>query len=204
MNILQLHSSARTQDSVSAALSRHLVDGLRARDPAATVTYRHVDASLPLLDEALMAAVSTDPTERTPEQAERAALPDTLIEELEAADAIVLAVPIYNFSVPAALKAWIDLVARARRTFRYTENGPVGLLRNVPVHLLITSGGVPVDSAADFATPYLRQVLGFLGLKDVRVIAADRLMAEGDGRIEQARAEIDDIVLEFGSARVAS
>ncbi len=204
MNILQLHSSARTQDSVSAALSRHLVDGLRERDPAATVTQRHLDASLPLLDEALMAAVSTNPTERTPAQAERAAVPDTLIEELEAADAIVLAVPIYNFSVPASLKAWIDLVARARRTFRYTENGPVGLLRNVPVYLIVASGGVPVDSPADFATPYVRQVLGFLGLRDVRVIAADRLMAEGEGRIERARAEIDDMVRGFVSTRAAS
>jgi FMN-dependent NADH-azoreductase len=105
------------------------------------------------------------------------ALSDTLIEELEAADTIVIGMPIYNFGMPAALKAWIDLMARPKVTFAYTESGPVGLLNDKRAIVAVASGGVPVDSPADFATPHLRQVLRFVGIDDITVHAAKDLIS---------------------------
>jgi FMN-dependent NADH-azoreductase len=114
--------------------------------------------------------------------AQRAALAesDALVAELAAADLLVIGVPIYNFGVPAALKAWVDMVARARLTFRYTENGPEGLLRGKRAYLVVASGGTAVGSEIDFATGYLRHVLGFLGIEDVQIIAADRGSLRGE------------------------
>ncbi|MEM8761182.1 MAG: NAD(P)H-dependent oxidoreductase [Pseudomonadota bacterium] len=99
----------------------------------------------------------------------------------------------YNFGVPAAFKAWIDLITRARRTFKYTETGPVGLLEGKKVFLLVASGGTEVDGAMDYTTPYLRHILGFIGLTDVQVIKADRQMSRGDDALEEAKAAIDGI-----------
>jgi FMN-dependent NADH-azoreductase len=115
-----------------------------------------------------------------------------LIAELEAADTIVIGVPLYNFGIPAALKAWIDLIARARRTFRYTEAGPEGLLKDKKAYLVVASGGVPVGSDYDFATGYLRHVLGFVGITDVTVIDAGQQMMDGDV-VNRATAAIDDL-----------
>ena len=128
---------------------------------------------------------------RTAEQVQTLALSDTLIAELEAADTLVLGVPLYNFGVPAAFKAWIDLVARARKTFKYTENGPVGLLQDKKAYVVIASGGTKSGSEIDFATGYMRHLLGFLGITDVTFIAADQQMMHGEAQIEAARAEID-------------
>jgi FMN-dependent NADH-azoreductase len=108
--------------------------------------------------------------------------------------------PIYNFGIPAALKAWVDLIARARLTFRYTENGPVGLLKGKKAFLVVASGGVGVDSAVDFATPYMRQALRFVGITDVEVIAADRQSARGDEALSGARDQIERIVDEIASS----
>src|SRR5690606_7995661 len=96
-----------------------------------------------------------------------------LIGEIEAADTIIITAPIYNFSIPASLKAWIDQVARARRTFRYTEVGSEGLLKGKRVYIVFVSGGVPLGSEVDFASAYLRHILGFIGISDVEFIAAD-------------------------------
>lgn len=194
MNILHLDSSARREGSVGRQLSQRLAAGLRGRVADANITHRDLDASLPLLDEALLTAMNKDPAERTSEEQAQAAVADGLISELEQADVVVLGVPIYNFGVPAALKAWIDLIARARRTFRYTDQGPLGLLADRPVYLVVTSGGTAIDSDADFATPYLRQVLGFVGLHDVRVVGADRLMITGEEGVQQAEARVDDAI----------
>lgn len=98
---------------------------------------------------------------------------DQLINEVKAADVIVLGVPVYNFSIPATLKAWIDLVARARETFRYTENGPVGLLENKKVYLVMASGGVPLESEMDFASNYLKFFMQFIGITDVTLVNAN-------------------------------
>ena len=113
-----------------------------------------------------------------------------MVEEIEAADTLVIGVPIYNFGVPAALKAWIDQVARAKRTFKYTSEGPVGLLEGKTAWLVIASGGTASGSEIDFATNYMRHVLGFIGITDVHVLDASKQGAGAEGAIARARAAI--------------
>ncbi len=192
--ILQIDASARIEESISRALTDKLVAKLS--DERTRLIQRDVGQEpLPILTEDWVGANFTPDEARTPEQTDVLSLSDTLIGELEAADTLILGVPIYNFGIPAALKAWIDLVARARRTFRYSEAGPVGLLEGKKAYLVITSGGTQSGSDIDFATPYIRHVLGFIGIKDVEVIAADQLMAGGDQKIEQATARIDAVAV---------
>ena len=102
--------------------------------------------------------------------------------------------PVYNFGIPAALKAWVDMITRARLTFRYTENGPEGLVNGKKAYIVLASGGVPVDSPVDFATPYMRQALSFIGIDDVDVIAADQLGSRADDSIDEARAQIAELI----------
>jgi len=193
MKVLQIDASVRTEGSVSRPLTRRLATGLVGPRGEGNLTHRELN-DLPLLSAELLAAVAANAAERTAEQRALAALPDQLIEELEAADAVVIGVPIYNFGIPAALKAWIDLVTRARRTFRYGETGPVGLLADRPVYLVVASGGTALDSSVDFATPYLRHALGFIGLRDVRVIDATGVMVKGDAQVEAARTTVEQIL----------
>lgn len=180
--ILQINASARKDGSVSRELADSLVTGILEKQPGARVITRDVSQGLPFLDEAWIAANFTDPAERNAEQRLKLALSDTLVGELKAADTIVLGVPVYNFSIPASLKAWIDLVARARETFQYTENGPQGLLTGKKAFVLVASGGTKVGSDIDFASDYIRHVLGFIGISDVTVIAADQLMLDPGSR----------------------
>lgn len=190
--ILHIDSSARTTGSVTRTLSQNLVEKLS--DANTAVVTRDIGRSpLPILTEEWVGANFTPDDARTPVQKDVLALSDQLVEELEAADAIVLGVPIYNFGVPATFKAWIDLVARARKTFQYTENGPVGLLQGKKAYVAIASGGTASGSEIDFATPYVRHVLGFLGIHDVTIIAADQLMAVGDSKVTEAQQQIDGL-----------
>lgn len=190
--LFHLNASARTEGSVTRDLSQRLVDRLAGSDTQ--IISRDIGTSpLPLITESWVGANFTPDQDRSPEQRETLALSDTLIAELEAADTLVLGVPIYNFGVPAAFKAWIDLVARARKTFKYTETGPVGLLEGKKAYLVVASGGTALESGIDFATPYLRHVLGFLGIHDVTVIGADQLMASGPEKVAASEAAIDAI-----------
>lgn len=191
--ILRIDASARNSGSTTRQLSEQLVNRLVEQGYGATVTVRDLAVTPPvLLDESWVFANFTDDAERSAEQKAALAASDELIEELEAADTIVIGVPVYNFGVPAALKAWIDLIARARRTFRYTEAGPEGLLTGKKAYLVVASGGVPVGSDYDFATGYLRHVLGFVGITDVSIIAADQQMMDGES-ISRATAAIDEL-----------
>ena len=163
---------------------------LLERGVADSVVTRDTTDGTDIVDEAWIGANFTPEEERSDAQRERLRVSETLVEELFAADILVIAVPIYNFGIPASLKAWIDQVARARRTFRYSEEGPEGLLGGRKAYLLVTSGGTAADSEIDFATPYLRHVLRFMGIDDVTVIAADRLMTRGDEALQSALDEI--------------
>lgn len=190
--LFHLNASARTEGSVTRDLGQRLVE--RLSNTSTEIISRDVGTSpLPLLTETWVGANFTPDEARTPEQRETLALSDTLISELEAADTLVLGVPVYNFGVPAAFKAWIDLVARARKTFKYTETGPVGLLAGKKAYVVVASGGTAAGSEIDFATPYLRHVLGFLGIHDVTIIAADQLMATGAEKVSASEAAIDAI-----------
>ena len=189
-NILHVDASARQAGSVSRELSQHLVDALS--DNGTEVTKREIGLSpLPLINETWVGANFTPEENRSDDQKQVLELSDTLIAELEAADTLVLGVPIYNFGVPAAFKAWVDMIARARKTFKYTENGPVGLLEGKKAYVVIASGGTQSGSEIDFATPYVRHVLGFVGIHDVSIIAADQLMATGDEKLAAAREQIE-------------
>nr|WP_089401550.1 NAD(P)H-dependent oxidoreductase [Noviherbaspirillum humi] len=198
MNILQVNSSARADGSHSTSLANAITARLKLAHPGAAVTVRDL-ARTPAaeLNEAALQALFTPAEQRTPEQAARVAQDDALIAEIQAADVVVLGVPMYNFGVPAQLKNWIDAISRARVTFQYTANGPEGLLKNKKVYAALTRGGVYRDTAADTQAPYLKTVLGFLGMNDVQFVYAEGLAlgaeAEQQG-LAAARAEIDESV----------
>jgi FMN-dependent NADH-azoreductase len=186
--ILQINASARKTGSVTRELTETLVTRLLGRSADTKVISRDVSQGLPFLDEDWVGATFTDPAERSAEQRMKLALSDTLVSELKAADTIVIGTPIYNFSIPAALKAWVDLIARTRETFQYTEEGPVGLLKGKKAYVIVASGGTKVGSEIDFAANYLRHVLGFVGITDVTLVAADQLMMD-PGKRDAALAE---------------
>ena len=174
--ILQLNNSLFSDDGQSSRLADDLVARLRAGDPEARVI-RHdlAHESVPHLDQATFSAGLTAADERTADQARAAALADTLVGELLAADTLVIGVPVYNFLIPSTLKAWFDHVARAGTTFRYTENGPEGLIRGTRAYVFLTSGGQYAGTELDFPAQYVRHMLGFLGIEDVNVTRAEGL-----------------------------
>lgn len=195
MNILQINTSSRTQGSHSAVLASDIAARLLADNAGATLTVRDVNRTPhPELDEAALQALFTPADKRTPEQAARVALDDALIAEVQKADAIVLGVPMYNFGVPAQLKNWIDAIARAGVTFRYTDKGPEGQLKGKKVYVALTRGGKYRDTPTDTQVPYLKTFLGFVGMTDVQFFYAEGLAmgadAERDG-LASARQQIE-------------
>jgi FMN-dependent NADH-azoreductase len=194
LRVLEIAASGRNEGSVSRMLSADVVAALEGRHGSIELTRRELNKGMPFVDDAWINANFTPAEERSAAQRATLAESDALVAELKAADVLVIGAPIYNFGVPAALKAWIDMVARARLTFRYTENGPKGLLEGKKAYVVIASGGVPVDSTVDFATPYLRHALGFVGITDVDVIAADRLNSRADESIDAARVRIAELI----------
>lgn len=197
-NILYLTASIRSDsESVSRGLGQRIVDGLVAQTGAAVTTRDLAANDLPYVSDERFAANLTPAADRTPDQAELAAIADTLIAELQAADTIVIAAPVYNFGPPATLKAWADLVARVGTTFRYTATGPEGLLTGKKAYLAIASGGTPVGSDMDFMTRWLTFFLGFLGITDVEMVAADGIMGEGgEAKIAEAQDAAVKLVAE--------
>ena len=195
MNILQINASARREGANSTRLANAIVDRLKAANPNAQVTLRDLAVTPhPMLDEAKLGALFAPADQRTPEQAARVALDDALIAEIQAHDTIVLGVPMYNLGIPAQLKNWIDAIARAGVTFRYTAAGPEGLLKGKTVYLALARGGLYRDTDKDAQVPYLKNVLGFLGMTDLRLIYAEGL-AMGPEAAEkgfaQAEAELE-------------
>jgi FMN-dependent NADH-azoreductase len=204
LRVLRVDASARVEGSVTRQMADRLVDGLAARMGGLDVSRRDLAQGLPFVDADWVAANFTDPETRSAAQRQTLAGSDALVDEVKAADVWVIATPIYNFGVPASLKAWIDQIARARLTFRYTEQGPEGLLLNKKVYILMATGGTEVGGAIDFATPWLKFVLGFLGITDVEVVAADRGMLRGDAARQHATARIDAVLERDWPSRVAA
>lgn len=193
-NILHITSSIRGGESVSSELGNALVKRLVAQT-AAGVTVRDTAVNdLPFQSFERFNAGLTDTSKRTAEQLELASIADALIAELQTADVIVFSSPIYNFGVPASLKAWADLVARAGTTFQYTPNGPEGLLKGKKAFIAVSSGGTPVGLDMDFMSSWLTFFLGFVGIHDVEIIAADGTMGgDGKAKIAAAHAKIAEI-----------
>jgi FMN-dependent NADH-azoreductase len=192
MNILQINASARRDGANSTRVANQVTARLQAANPGATLTLRDLAVTPhPLLDEAALGALFTPAANRSEEQAARVALDDALISEIQAHDTIVLGVPMYNFGVPVQLKSWIDAIARAGVTFRYTATGPEGLLTGKTVYLALARGGLYRDTPNDSQVPYLKSVLGFLGLTDVRFIYAEGL-AMGPEAVAKGFAQAED------------
>jgi FMN-dependent NADH-azoreductase len=176
--ILQINSSARRivgeQGSVSTRLAGELAEALSRQHAGAAITVRELGLDPhPALDEAALAALFTPAEQRSPEQAQRVAANDALIDELMAHDAIVIGTPMINFAVPVQLKNWIDAIARAGSTFRYTASGPEGLVKGKKVYVVVAAGGMHRGQPTDGITPYLRTVLGFMGMTEVEFVYAE-------------------------------
>lgn len=173
MNILHIISSPRKGESFSIKLANGLIEKLQAANPGSTVKVHDLtNKPFPHLEEAHLQSFFTPAESRTPEQQEAVRHSDEAIAEIMAADTIVIGAPLYNFGIPSTLKAWVDHIARAGVTFRYTANGPEGLVKGKKVYVAVSSGGVYSEGPSagyDFVAPYLKAVLGFLGMTDVTV-----------------------------------
>lgn len=191
--VLRVDASMRKNNSVSRNLSDELVGRIAESKPATQIVTRDLTTGLPFVSEAWIEANFTDESSRTAEQRSVLAQSDCLVSELQTADILVIGVPIYNFGIPAALKAWVDMICRARLTFVYGDNGPVGQLKDKKAFLIIASGGTESGSDIDFATGYLQHVLGFVGIHDVTVIDASGLMNDEEASMARAKKQIKDI-----------
>ena len=187
-SILRLESSIKGGASVTRKLTDMLVEKLAG----ASVTERDAQG-IPLIDGTWVGAAYTPAADRSAEQKAALALSDTLIGELRAADTIVIGMPVYNFGVTGPLKAWIDQICRINETFKYTEAGPKGLLEAKKVYVAYASGGVPMGSGYDFASTYLRQVLGFIGITDVQFVAAEGVAANEAAAVARAEEQIEKL-----------
>ena len=191
-NILHIDASARGATSVSRKLSKQLAQQLRTDN--GSIIYRDVSQGLPFVDEVMISAYYTPALDRTKQQQQAIELSNEIVDELKANDTLVIGMPIYNFSMPAGFKAWSDLAARVGETFRYTEDGPVGLLEGKKAYVVVVSGGTKVASEIDFLTPWLRHYLGFIGISDVEFVQADVLNnSNAEQTIDRARSFIEAV-----------
>ncbi|MEM8856876.1 MAG: NAD(P)H-dependent oxidoreductase [Chloroflexota bacterium] len=176
-NILRIDSSPRAASSISRKIADQVIGKLTSINPSAKVVVRDLESSnVPYVTETMIGGYFTPADQRSVEMTNAIAVSENYVDELIEADTIVIGVPIYNFSVPGVFKAYVDLIARSGRTFKIGPEGYEGLLKEKKAIVIVASGGVPVDSPADFATPYIRQVLNFIGIDDITVI-------DGSGRI---------------------
>lgn len=183
--VLVLTSSLNGPQGESSKLAKAFADQYISSNESSSVVYRDLsDGSVPHLSAESFSAFSTLAEELSTEQQQAVALSDQLIGELQAADHIVIGMPMYNFGVPSTFKAWIDHVARAGVTFKYGAQGPEGQLKNKQVTVLAARGGKYSGTPADTQTDYIKQVLAFLGLDRVEFVYAEGLAMGGDNRAD--------------------
>jgi FMN-dependent NADH-azoreductase len=175
--ILHLDSSARTEDSLTRAASSLYVKQLSDAASQSRVTYRNLYDTTPLLNAEMVTSYFTAPHERTADQRRVIEASDRVVQDLKDHDVYVIGLPMYNFSMPAAFKAWADLAARVGETFQYTEDGPVGLLENKRVIILVSTGGTSLGSEIDFLTPWVRQFFRFIGVENCEILAANEVLS---------------------------
>ena len=191
MKILKINSSIQTEKSVG----RKLVDQLISKftNNECKVIERDLAKGLPLLTQDMVNAFYTPEDKHTDDQKEQVVTSNLLIKEIEASEIIIMGIPIYNFNIPASVKAYFDLIARVGVTFKYTNEGPVGLFENKKVYVIVTSGGTPFMGDGDFASSYIKHFLGFIGITDVNFISADQLVANSEIQIENAEKQIAEL-----------
>ena len=193
MKILRVDSSAKTENSESRRLTDRIIDGLKTNGKSLNVTVRDLNESLPQVNTAWIEANNTPSDDQTDEHKKTLALSDTLVAEIEAADTLIIGVALYNFSITASLKLWIDLVCRARKTFAYVDGGPKGLMTGKKAIICFASGGTPFESNIDFASGYLRHIIGFIGITDVTFISADKHFMD-DQSLINANTAVDALI----------
>jgi FMN-dependent NADH-azoreductase len=179
LHILRVQTSPRGATSISRDLGDTLVAELTAKFGKTKVTARDVSGGVAPVTPDWIGGAYTKPADRTPTQNHALALSDTLVHELVASNALIIEAPMYNFSVPATLKSWIDQICRAGVSFQVGPEGFKGLLANRPTYVIVTTGGVPLGSPYDFTTGYMRHILGFIGITDVTFIDAAQLNSDG-------------------------
>ncbi|MCW9035341.1 MAG: FMN-dependent NADH-azoreductase [Alphaproteobacteria bacterium] len=192
MNILVINSSPMGEASISRQLVKKLVDEQLTKNLDAKVIERDVMTNqLPHLDASLLGAFFTPDDNRTVEQQQAVQQSDNLIDELFSADIIVFGIPMHNFGIPSALKAYIDQISRAGKTFKYTETGAEGFITGKKVYVVSSRGGDYSENSPmatlDFINPYMKTVLGFMGMTDVSFIGANGVNM-GDEAKEKAVA----------------
>jgi len=193
LNVLVINSSARQTDSVTRRFAEEMLTELRQQHEHVTVTQRNVADNMPFVNEKWVNANFTPDDQRSAENKSTLLFSNSLVDELKLADIVIIAAPLYNFGIPASLKAWLDQVARVGLTFNYTENGPVGLLQNKKAYVVIASGGTQIGSDIDFASDYLRHILGFIGINDVAIISASQFNEENEQTTVNIRNQISEL-----------
>ena len=193
MKIYQINCSARKKGSASRELAKKLLE--KIKKPEDEVIYRDLDDEMLFVAGLTESGMSIPENERTEQHKKMFELSDKLVKELKESDIIIISTPIYNFGPPATLKAWSDLAARVKSTFKYSEDGKqIGLLENKKVYLVITSGGTKIGSKEDFLTPWLIHVLNFFGIKNIQIISADQMSIDYEGSVKKAEDEINKVI----------
>jgi FMN-dependent NADH-azoreductase len=202
MSILLVTSSPRGSASHSTRIATELARKLQADDPKASLVVRDLASDpLPHIDSDYSAGIYTPPEKRSDRQAQVVGVSDRAVDELLAADSVILATGLINFGISSTLKSWVDHVARAGRTFSYGKDGPKGLVANKKVYIVLASGGVYSEGPAvqlDHAVPYLRNVLAFIGLTDVEVIRIEGVgmgPEATDAALKKATDRVDALAL---------
>ena len=190
-HILRIDSSIKGAASVSHKLLDRAQDNLTTAHPDADVVTRDLSSGVPAIDGNWIGAVFTPAESRSAAQAEIAAYSDALLAEVRAADILLIGLPVYNFGVPGQLKAWFDHLARKGETFQYTESGPEGLLKGKRAIVAFTSDGTKFGSEIDFASGWVRHMLGFLGITDVHFVHADQMVFDAEATLKAAEAQVD-------------
>ncbi len=192
-NILAVYSSLSGETGQSTQLANYLLQQLDAKGEYQVIKRDLAAMALPHLDADEMQSWMTEASARTEQQQALAARSDALIEDVKQADILVVAMPMYNFGVPSSFKAWIDRIARAGVTFKYTETGPVGLLSDKKIIVTAARGGQYVGTNMDTQSKYLKDVFAFLGLTDIEFIYAEGLnMGLADSALEKAHRQLDE------------
>ncbi|PAU75047.1 FMN-dependent NADH-azoreductase [Halomonas salipaludis] len=200
-NILVINSSVSGEASVSQLLVRSAVQRVLEVNPSAMVTYRDLsDAPVPHLTAYTVAGVRGMP--ETQAELAAQALSNELIDELKAADVVLIGAPMYNFSIPSSLRAWFDHVLRPRVTFAYSKAGVQGLLKGIRVIVIESRGGLYSEGPTkemDFQEPYLKTLLGFIGITDVTFVHAEKIGSGPEARelaIETAKARLEEVIID--------
>jgi FMN-dependent NADH-azoreductase len=196
MKILRIDSSAKTETAQSRLLTDRIINGLQTNEKSTEITVRDLNEHLPQVDSAWIDANNTQAENLTDKQKKTLSLSDKLIAEIEAADTLIIGVALYNFSIPASLKLWIDLICRARKTFKYSDKGPEGLMTGKKAIICFASGGTSFGSDIDFASGYIRHILGFIGIKDVTFIKADKHFMDNQS-VNRANSAVDTLVQNY-------